>query len=150
MASWATTADVLDITGTTVTAAQLTRAQYVIDMLSGRTYDIHDLLVQENRTRDLYWLKLAVAYQAAWMISQPDMFTRMNVTSVNQDTSQAQMGASALVLSPLARRALNRVSWRGTRSLQVQRHRQADDLGVLPAGSPVYDYAWEEPLWRPL
>ena len=148
--TWASTADVQDITGVTVTDAQLRRAQYVIDIVSGRTYEIRPLLVQENRTRDLRWLKQAVAYQAAWMISQPDMFTRMNVTSVNQDTSQAQMGASALTLAPLARRALNRVSWKGTRSLQVQRRPQADGLGVLPAGSPVYDYDWEEPLWRPL
>lgn len=148
--TWASIEDVSDITGVTVTSAQLRRAQYVIDIISGRTYEIRGLLVQEDRTRDLRWLKQAVAYQAAWMISQPDMFTRMNVTSVNQDTSQAQMGASALTLAPLARRALNRVSWRGTRSLQVQRRRQTEGLGVLPAGSPVYDYDWEEPLWRPL
>ncbi|MFB7111731.1 hypothetical protein [Streptomyces sp. NPDC056291] len=149
MSTWATTADVLDITGVTVTEAQLTRAQHVIDMVSGRTYDIHDLLVAENRRRDLYWLKLAVAYQAAWMIAQPDMFTRMNVTRVDQDMSEAEMGASALVLAPLARRALNRLSWRGTRSLQVQRPR-TDGPRVLPAGSPVRDEDWEEPLWRPL
>lgn len=150
MATWATTAEVADITGVTVTEAQLIRAQHVIDIVSGRTYEIHALLVEENRTRDLYWLKLAVAYQAAWMLSQPDMFTRMNVTSVNQDTSQAQMGASALTLAPLARRALNRVSWKGTRSLQVQRPGQITGPIVLPAGSPVYDYDWEEPLWQPL
>ncbi|MBA5222226.1 hypothetical protein [Streptomyces griseoaurantiacus] len=149
LGTWASTADVEDITGVTVTEAQLRRAQSVIDMVSGRTYEIHDLLVRENRARDLRWLQQAVAYQAAWMISQPDMFTRMNVTSVNQDTSQAQMGASALTLAPLARRALNRVSWMGTRSVQVQRARSTG-RGVQPAGSPVYDYDGEEPLWRPL
>ncbi|WP_274029454.1 hypothetical protein [Streptomyces sp. MMBL 11-1] len=148
--TWASIQDVVDITGATVTDAQLRRAQYVIDLVSGRTYEIHTVLVEEGRTRDLRWLKQAVAYQAAWMAAQPDMFTRLNLTSVNQDTAQAQMGASALTLAPLARRALHQVSWQGTRSVQVrtQRSRLLPGQGVQPAGAPVRDYGWEE--WEPL
>jgi hypothetical protein len=148
--TWASVADVLEITGATVTQPQLVMAQHIIDMVSGRSYEVRQLLVDNNRTRDLRFLKQAVAYQAAWMLEQPDLFSRMNVLMVNQDTSQATFGAYAMLLGPLARMALTRVSWRGTKSMKVQREKTAmlTGMGVQPAGTPVRDYGWED--WRPM
>jgi len=146
--TWATVADVLEITGETVTSAKLRQAQYVIDMKSGRSYEIHDMLVANSRRRDLHYLKLATAYQAAWMKSQPDMFGRMNLTNVNADSSSATFGVDAMSLGPLARGALKRVSWQGTRSLRVKK----DPASVIPymsgqrippAGSPIYDQPYD-------
>jgi len=148
--TWASISDVAEITGATVTQAQLVQAQHIIDMVSGRSYEVHQLLVDNNRTRDLRYLKQAVAYQATWMLEQPDLFSRMNVLMVNQDTSQANFGAYAMLLGPLARMALTRVSWHGTKSTKVQREKTAilTGMGVQPAGTPVRDYGWED--WRPM
>lgn len=142
--TWATVSDVQEITGSTVTPAQLRQAQYVIDMKVGRSYEIRDMLVANNRRRDLHYLKLATAYQAAWMLSQPDMFGRMNVTNVNADSSSATFGVDAMSLGPLARGALKRVSWQGTRSLRVKKDPAtivpyASGQRIPPAGSAIYD-----------
>lgn len=113
--TWATVDDVATYTGTQVTAAQLAQAQAAIDVAAGRSIDVYSSL----RSRDLYYLKLATAYQAAWMAAQPDIFTRTEVKQSAGDGMSVQYGDGALVLAPLARRALRRVSWRRSRSVRA-------------------------------
>jgi hypothetical protein len=113
---WATIVDVETITGVTVDAGELARAAATIDMEAGRTYDD----VSRVGSRDAYWLKLAVCYQAAWLQAQPDAFQRLDIDDGNSGTGSSRVASRGLVLGPYAKRALRRVSWLKSRSLHVQ------------------------------
>ncbi len=117
MASWTTEAEVLALTGTTVTAAQLTHAQGVIDLFAGVT-----LAALPNLSpRNIRLLKLAAGYQAAWQVAQVDVPSRTEVQQVQQDGVSFSTGhPDALVLAPLARRALAQLSWRRNRTVRVE------------------------------
>lgn len=114
MSTWAIIADVVAKTGRTVTQSDVDRAEGTIETLTG-------VIAGQSLTllgrRDLYWLQAATAYQAAWLADQPDAFTRSDVAGVSQDGVSATLKPDALVLAPNARRALKRLSWRGTRTL---------------------------------
>lgn len=112
---WASVSDVNVVTGVTVTEAQLAQAQSVIELMTGRTADASSLM----KARDLHWLKMAVAYEAAWLPDKPDLLTQTDVTSYNQDGATANLKADAQILAPLARRAMKRLSWRGNRSVHT-------------------------------
>lgn len=117
MSNWATAADVLAYTGATVTDAQISVSQGVIDIYSQVTTDTIDPISE----RDRRLLKQALAYQTVWQINQVDVFTRTDVSSVNQDNMQfAPANAEALMLAPLAKRCLDRLSWRRPRSLRLR------------------------------
>lgn len=111
--AWATTADVLAMTGSTVTADELARAVAVVELFVGITEDNETELTESN----LRMLKAAACYQAAWMASQVDVVGRMSVERIEQDGAVVQPGAADdLVLAPLAKRAVQRLSWMGGRS----------------------------------
>jgi hypothetical protein len=134
--TWATTADVLSLTGSTVTDDQLAQANAVLELHSGRFYT--DALARTG-TRDIEWMRRACSYQAAWMLSQPDMFARIDISQVAQEGRAVGLKDHALVLAPLAKRALARVSWLKSRSLHV-RSPFVDGLGVAePLGGPIID-----------
>jgi hypothetical protein len=108
--AWATITDVRSITGLTVDTEDIARAQYVIDSVSGAS----SLDPTRLKVRDKRFLKLAVAYQVAWMQSQVDLLGRTDVQNFSQDGQSATMRTStSLILAPLARQALNRCSWAG-------------------------------------
>jgi hypothetical protein len=140
--SWVTEAEAEDITGVTVTAAQVTQAQYVIELFSGVTEEY------EIRPRDARHLKMATAYQAAWSKGQIDVTTRTDVSQFTQDEMSATYAnKEAVVLAPLARQAIKRLSWKGTRSVRLRR--PAD---VLQAGDPDTRFVTDEDpetVWRP-
>lgn len=125
-ASWAQAADVAAYTGVTVTDAQVMQAQAVMDMFSARTYDA----AARIGTRDLYWLKLATAYQAAWMLAQPDLFTRLDFQAIAMGNRPVQLKDQALLIGPLALKALRRCSWMRSRSFHV-RSPFTDGLGGI-------------------
>ncbi len=114
--SWAQADDVLTFTGETVTDAQVLRAQAIIDMFTARTYDAAPRI----GTRDLYWLKLAVAYQAAWMLSQPDLYSRLDFATISAGSRPVELKEDTLRIAPFAAKALRRVSWLRSRSLHVR------------------------------
>lgn len=114
--SWAQAADVAVITGVTVTDAQVMQAQSLIDMFSARTYDSLDRI----GTRDLHWLKLAVAYQCVWMLAQPDLFTRLDFATIAAGARPVQLKDDSLRVAPMAAKALRRCSWLRSRSLHVR------------------------------
>ena len=130
MALITTIEDVQRTTGVSVAADVLRRAQTVIDLLCGRELDDPKLNERVN-TRDLGRLKLAVAYQAAWMDAHPEVFSTMDVASIDQDDLNVKFrdDSEAQLVAPLAKMALSRVSWRkrGMASISVnsafqQRH----------------------------
>lgn len=124
--TWATTDDVLTYTGVEVTQQQLTIASGTIDMHAARTYDD----VSRVGARDQHWLKLALCYQAAWVVAQFDLFQRLNITALGQNRSVTQLGPDAMTLGPLAKKALRRVSWLKSRSLHTQ-SAFTDGIGVF-------------------
>lgn len=117
-APWATVADILALTGRNVT--DLTRS------LSAQAIEMHTGLIEAVERvdivdRDRYWLKLAVCYQAVWLMAQPDYLERNAVASVSQDGQSATMGnADWLTLSPQARKCIKRLSWRGVRTVSTK------------------------------
>ncbi len=120
--TWATVADVKTYAKATVDEDELLSAQAVIDTYAGR------LPMDADRVgaRDKYWLKLAVAYQAAWQPAQPDQFERQDITSTGGGQS-TQGTETWLTLAPHAAQALRRVSWIGSGSLHVRAPAEAVD-----------------------
>lgn len=118
--AWATEAEVLSVTGVTVTATQLAQADSVITIFANRT------TAAELSTRDLYWLKQATCWQAAWQKDQAGFATRHAVTEVTQDGMQLiysggdSPNLAAVSLAPLAQRALKNTSWKGSRTLRIR------------------------------
>ncbi len=141
--AWATEAEVLALTGTTVSAAHLTQAQGHIELYSGVVDGVTDLTVRDTRL-----LHLAVAYQAAWLVSQIDVASRLEVTSIDQDGAKVvPVDGDALLLAPLARRALTALSWRTrtgtiTVSAGVARYRTWDAYADAWVRDATPDHCW--------
>lgn len=142
--TWATPADVLALTNVTVAATDMPNA--VVEMHAGRTY-----LAASTKTGsiDVEWMRRAVAYQAAWMSGQSDMFTRLDFEAVGKERGSAvAITPTAMTLAPLARMALNRVSWLKSRSVHV-RSSFIDGLGPLSA-DPVSSANDFYESWTPM
>ena len=123
MALLANSQDVQANTGVSVSTDTIKRAQAIIDLICGR--DLNDSSVVSGLSmRDQSRLKLAVAYQAAWMDAHPEVFSTMDVESIDQDDLNVKFRANseAQLLAPLAKMALSRVSWRnrGMASVSVR------------------------------
>ena len=120
VSAWAQPADVLTLTGITVTDAVVLQAQTSIEVLTGRTFVTPSTSLS---VRDLYWLKTAVAYQAAWLPQQVDLYSKAELSNISQDgmniTYDPATAGKALVCAPMARRAMRRLSWMGSRSLHT-------------------------------
>ncbi|GAA0705340.1 hypothetical protein GCM10010193_70510 [Kitasatospora atroaurantiaca] len=143
VSAWATTATVLDITGVEATEQQVAQAQAAIEVCSGRIWDDTERL----RRRDLYWLGRAVAYQAAWAAGQPGLETRMDLTSQTQDGVSASLTADAIILAPMAARAINRCSWRKSRTIHV-RSPFVDGRGI--GVNPLLESTDDLQTWTPM
>jgi hypothetical protein len=116
MTSWATPDDVQSLTGKTVDDAEIDIAAGIIEVSSA----IGDAATKEGvilSTRNKDWLRRATAYQAAFMADHPDYFSRMDVDSFTQDGATASIKADGLVLAPMARRCIKRLSWTGVRTV---------------------------------
>jgi hypothetical protein len=142
--AWATISECTAITGVTPDAATLALAQSSVEDHVNRSPDVTDSLY----ARDLYWLKKAVAWQAAWLPAQHDLLTRTGVQTVTQDGMSAQFRTPAdQLLSPHAQRALKNVSWLGSRSVRFDsrgegRYSEAADGQWLHEGSDD-DHGWD-------
>jgi hypothetical protein len=139
-AAWASIADVAELTGVTVTDAQLLQAQSQVELRVGRTYAAGTNI----GARDLRWLKKAVAYQVVWMLDQADLLTRSDTNgAVIQDGQHIEVTKEGLTLAPLARVALKRLTWRGNRSVRTESTlamvRGTGNPAALSVGA-VYDY----------
>lgn len=145
--TWATTADVATYTGVTATDAQVEQAQTVVEVFADTTEDASDVGNISPKNQRL--LKLAVAYQAAWITQHPDAFTSMDTTSVSQDQVTATwLHANAQVLAPLAKRCIDRLSWKRMRPLRIGRRTPWTVPRTMNTTSAVRDD--NDPRWRPL
>lgn len=127
MTNWATVQDVLNYTGVTVDDVDISMAQGIIDLFSETTSE--SALNEDGSStgiisrKNLRYLKMATAYQAAWMQEHPDVFSNIDTSTYSEDgISATQANTSAHILAPLARRALHRVTWlRPNRSVKIGR-----------------------------
>jgi hypothetical protein len=116
MATWATTDDVQDITGIECTAAELAIGEESLAPYINRSPEASAGM----SSRDLYWLKRAVAWQTVWIPGQPGYATRMTSGSWSQDgESVTHRSASEELVAPLAARSLRNLSWKGGRTTRI-------------------------------
>lgn len=141
---WATIPNVSTYTGVPVSIEELSQAQAIIELFCGVTED-----AEITGAKNLRLLRLAVAYQAAWITAHSDVFTNIDITSMQQDGVNFSVSHdNAGLLAPLAKRALVRLSWRRLpRSVRVMGR---GDVTVGPdyvnAGSSALDdnRRWEQ------
>ena len=146
--AWASTSDVIAYTGVNATAAQVDQAQAVIEMFADTTTDASN--AGNISPKNLRLLKQAVAYQAAWITQHPDAFTNVDLTNFNQDQVSGTLAhANALILAPLAKRCVDRLSWKRIRPLKIG---PRGGYGHIPRTmnltSAVADD--DDPRWQPL
>lgn len=140
--SWATAEDVYTITGREASPEALAVAQVFIEIFAGTTEAASDdgLIATTN----LRMLRNAVAFQAVWLDSHPDVLDAMDVEGVSQDGLNAQYAnANAHLLAPMATRCLNRLSWR--REIRTRRShamRLAADRGNRDSAVRDDQFAW--------
>lgn len=109
--AWATIANVATYTGVTVTQDDVDRAQALIELFADTTETASDAGLISPR--NLRLLTMAVSYQAGWASEHPDVYTSTDVTSYSQDGASAQQAhANAHLLAPLAKRCVDRLTWR--------------------------------------
>jgi hypothetical protein len=150
---WADIAYTEAVTRRTVTEADLVAAQAIIDLFSRRDESAAETI----GTRDRGYLRQAVAWQAAWMLDQPGLSSRSSVEGVDQDGNRTTfVDAEAVVLAPLARKALGNLSWKRSRTVDVKPFTQErEGVHLLEPGQP-YPEAWDdneaanEGTWVPL
>lgn len=145
--SWASIAETLTYTQITVTQADIESAQFMVELFADTTEDV---TVSSKNTR---LLKMAVAYQAAWISDHPDIFTHVDVSTMLQDGIQFTQGhANAGLLAPMAKRAIDRLSWKRNRNIKIRpkkkvRNRQIWQFGGNGSSSADYEYGtdsqWE-------
>ena len=146
--TWATTSDVTTYTGLSVTAAHVEQAQAIVELFADTTEDASD--AGTIFPKNLRLLKLAVAYQAAWITQHPDAFTNLDLTNYNQDQVSGTLAhANALILAPLAKRAIDRLSWKRTRPLRIG---PRNPLGQIPRTQNLISAVLDDddPRWTPI
>lgn len=143
---WATTDDVNTLLGATVDAPTLSKAVRSIEAITGLIEAVERPDISD---RDLYWLKLAVCYQAAWLLEQPDYLERNDVSAASQSGQSVTLKADGLVLAPMARRSIKRLTWRGPRAIVPDRtpDRRTVAMGVDSALAESTDDILD---WQPL
>ncbi len=142
--AWATDEDVETVTGREASQTALAVAQVMIEIFSGATeINSDDGLISP---RNLRMLRNAVAFQAIWLDTHPDVLDAMDVSGVSQDGLNATFAtANAHLLAPMADRCLSRLSWR--RQIVVSRARAARASERGNRDSAVRD---DEFAWTPL
>ena len=114
---FATTTHVKTITGTTVNAGLVERAQYAIEAYVGKfETDVTD-------TNDLEILKRAVAYQSAYMLNNEDIvFEQMAVSTTMQNDASTTFKPGDRVspfIAPMAVMVCSKLSFVKSRSIKT-------------------------------
>lgn len=152
--TWASPAEASSITGQNITQPQLNVAYHVIEMFAGVIVDARANLTN----RDHRLLKKAESYQAAWMAAQIDLTGRSDATLVSQDGLQYSKGSEDMhILGPLAKRALIKLSWMRTRTIDPLTPQQALALRDKVVAETIGIYGTEDlendfssSPWRPI
>lgn len=112
--SWSTTAEAQSITGESHTQAELDLAQNVIELYVLVAEDA----LAELKPTDVRMLKKAEAYQSSWMKARVGFMIQKDTDEVVQDGLTYVKGDKDMhILSPLAKKAIKRISWMRSRTL---------------------------------
>lgn len=156
MTAWATISEVLSYTRISVEQEDLDSAQVMIEIFADVVYG----QTAQISTKNLRLLKMAVAYQAAWMTEHPDLFTHTDIQSINQDgIFYVHQHENSYLLAPMARRCIKRLSWNRNKNIKIrpstrrlvgrkfiQDNSEYEFIDSYPANTPEQDDAlnWEE------
>jgi hypothetical protein len=125
MADLVTIAEVKNLLGVDVLAHHVSMAHADVDRLGG--IDLEDTaVVARIRARDLKNIRWAIAYQAAWLSTQIDVHARMDVAEISGSSSDGGIKIRdelTQILAPLARSALERLSWKTRRTTLIPKRR---------------------------
>lgn len=106
---------VATITGNEVSATTIKQAQNMLEVYAKRLFATDTL-----KARDLRFVQQAIAYQAAWLEAHPEVFVQSDFQTFSQtDFSATPRDTLSAWLAPLARAAMKRCSWMGTRSISL-------------------------------
>jgi hypothetical protein len=140
--AWATADDVYTVTGKEASPEALALAQTIVELFSGTTEEASDN--GDILSKNLRYLRNAVAFQAVWLDAHPDVLEAMDVEGVSQDgLSATYANANAHLLAPLAKRFLDRLSWK-TQGIRIKRarHGQASTRGNRDSAVADDQYEW--------
>lgn len=120
---FATTTEVKTITGKTVNAGLIERAQYVIEAYVGK------LEADVTDSRDEELLKRATAYQAAYMLNNEDIvFEQMAVSTTMQNEASTTFKPGDTVspfIAPMAVMVCSKLSFMKARSIYTGKMSQS-------------------------
>ncbi|MGW3421290.1 hypothetical protein [Streptomyces phaeochromogenes] len=147
--AWATIAETLHITRTTVDQETIDAAQFLIEIFADTTEEASDAGVISST--NLRYLKGAVAYQTAWMTAHPDQFTNTDFESFQMDgLSVTNRHANSMILAPMAKRCIDRLSWKRNRNTYIRP--MGGDRNYVPTylNTTNADLDDSRTDWRPL
>lgn len=118
----------------------ITEAEADVDRVAG--IDLDDTVALGRlRLRDLKLLKWAIVYQAAWLSTQIDRHSRLDVLEISGATSDGSIKVRdelTLQLAPLCRSNLERISWKTASNKRLRSaNRSVDRFGPLTTASDV-------------
>lgn len=117
METWCTVAEAAAITNETLTTGDLVRANQILEIYVAVKPSAREAIAKKS-WRNLELLKKAEAFQAAWLKSKPALLERSDVDQVIQDSLQfTKSDQDSHVLAPLAKAAIQRISFRGARTI---------------------------------
>lgn len=151
MGVWVTADEATTITGVTVTSAQVAAAHPIIEIFTNITTAASGSL----KPNDLRMVRYAEAYQARWMPTRPDFGSEVDVDHLSQDgISFTKDGPDSLILAPLAKRCIHRLSWmRGRTLLPLTPHQAFRLRGFLTpetALSGAEEFLDDYHAWTPM
>lgn len=124
----ATTDDVEDLTGFTVDAVAVRKAQAIVEVFAGRTEALITL------PRDREWMKYAICWQVAYLDKDGNaVYEQANVERLQQNDTTIVFGDKAFAVASLAVKAIQHLSW--------QRSRVIDTRGRYDRVEPHFE--WE-------
>lgn len=149
--SWATVAETLSYTGITVSTDNITAAQFMVELFA----DVTEEADANISTKNARLLKMAVAYQAAWLTEHPDVFTNIDITNMAEDgIAFSNAHANSGLLAPMAKRAISRLSWYRNSNIRIRPARRNQGSNIphrffnmgLDSTPAQDDQAYWEPL----
>ena len=141
---WATVADVLAMTGETVSVADVALASAMIDTKAGTSDDLPD---EALGARDRATLKKATCWQAPWIKANPGLLTDREASTQTSSagTSDRRESVTAVMYAPMAMLELRNLSWAGTRTEYVPPNRP-----LPPVANFLNEQSDDYGTWKPI
>jgi hypothetical protein len=111
----ATVEDVYELTDYTAAVEDVRRAQAIVEVFAGRT----EALITIPQDRE--WMKYAICWQVAYLdLDANGVYEQSNIESLRQNDTTIVFGDRAYAISPLAEKAIGRLSWQRSRIIDTR------------------------------